>query len=90
VKKLRERVPRDQYELYISRRKAFARHLAGATTDRLSVHSNQLAVAEVSLFDAPVAHAQEQMQTLIEAAGRRPGARRGGGRLARSHKRVHT
>jgi hypothetical protein len=55
VKKLREGVPRDQYELYISRRKAFARHLAGATTDRSSVHSNQPAVAEVSLVDAPVA-----------------------------------
>ena len=37
---------------------------------RLSVHSNQLGIAEVSLLDATVADAQEQMQALIEAATR--------------------
>jgi hypothetical protein len=72
VRKLRERVPQDQYEIYTSRRNAFAQHLAGADIApfRLSVHANQLAIAEVSLLDATVAHAQEQMQTLIEDATR--------------------
>jgi hypothetical protein len=72
VKKLGERVPQDQYEIYTSRRNAFAQQLAGAdiAAFRLSVHSNQLGIAEVSLLDATVADAQEQMQALIEAATR--------------------
>jgi hypothetical protein len=72
VKKLQERVPQDQYEIYTSRRNAFAQHLDGADIApfRLSVHSNQLAIAEVSLLDATVADAQEQMQTHIEDATR--------------------
>jgi hypothetical protein len=42
----------------------------GIAPFRLSVHSNQLAIAEVSLLDATVADAREQMQVLIGAATR--------------------
>ena len=42
----------------------------GISPFRLSVHSNQLAIAEVSLLDATVADAREQMQVLIGAATR--------------------
>jgi hypothetical protein len=67
---LEQRVPPDQYETYITRRRAFAQHFTnvGADSFKVRVRTNQLASVEVSLSGKKVTEVQQEMKELIEVA----------------------